>query len=236
MADKRKIVWPFIAARRLFGWLLRFLDEHDGSITALATVAIVVLTFVYVKYSKRQWQAMNGQLEEMRKSTKAAQDAAETAKDTLKLTYRPRITITKIYPQENLDNGKLAVGFSVLNYGPITARNVRVFRFENVSDLDHASRLPYGKQPLRDYPKMLAPTKADDWEIYGEKILSSQQIQSLARRDDLPITPSRQVATFSVLVEYQGDLPEIHHAEACILFTLPPQRWWTYCPWPAQID
>ena len=48
-----------------------FLDEHNGSITALATVAIVLLTSFYVEYSKRQWEAMQGQLEEMRKDQRA---------------------------------------------------------------------------------------------------------------------------------------------------------------------
>src|SRR5271157_2983162 len=41
---------------------IEFLDAHNGTITALATVAIVVLTGFYVRYSGRQWQVMEKQL------------------------------------------------------------------------------------------------------------------------------------------------------------------------------
>jgi hypothetical protein len=43
-----------------------FLDAHAGSISALATIAIMVLTFAYVIYAKSQWKVMDGQLKEMR--------------------------------------------------------------------------------------------------------------------------------------------------------------------------
>lgn len=51
------VVWQF--SRKCF--LLA--DKHNGGITALATVAIVVLTIFYVKYSKHQWETMQQQLE-----------------------------------------------------------------------------------------------------------------------------------------------------------------------------
>ena len=41
---------------RLIKAICRFLDRHDGSITAVATLAIVVLTYFYVGYSKKQWE------------------------------------------------------------------------------------------------------------------------------------------------------------------------------------
>jgi len=40
--------------KSFFGWA----DAHDGAITALATVAIVGLTYFYVTYSKEQWKEM----------------------------------------------------------------------------------------------------------------------------------------------------------------------------------
>jgi hypothetical protein len=58
--DYRKyVVRPFVAIRRFCwnGFLLA--DKHNGGITALATVAIVALTFFYVSYSKKQWQVMS---------------------------------------------------------------------------------------------------------------------------------------------------------------------------------
>src|SRR5438128_1266780 len=35
-----------------------FTDRHNGSITAIGTIAIAVLTFYYVTYSKAQWEVM----------------------------------------------------------------------------------------------------------------------------------------------------------------------------------
>ncbi len=52
------IMWPLVAMGTWVKSTFGFLDKHDGSITALATVAIVVLTSFYVGYSKKQWQEM----------------------------------------------------------------------------------------------------------------------------------------------------------------------------------
>lgn len=65
------IMWTLAGIRRGITSLFRVLDKHDGSITALATVAIVGLTFVYVRYSKKQWETMNGQLTQMQSQTRA---------------------------------------------------------------------------------------------------------------------------------------------------------------------
>jgi hypothetical protein len=50
----------FIARR--FMVVVSFLDKYNGAVTALATVAIVMLTFVYVTYSKKQWETMQDTL------------------------------------------------------------------------------------------------------------------------------------------------------------------------------
>jgi hypothetical protein len=52
--DSNRIVRAFIAV----GYPFRFLDRHAGSITAVATVVIGLLTYWYATYSKRQWEAM----------------------------------------------------------------------------------------------------------------------------------------------------------------------------------
>jgi len=61
--QRGELVRPFVAVWDFFrrGFLLA--DKHSGGITALATVAIVVLTVFYVKYSKHQWKTMQRQLE-----------------------------------------------------------------------------------------------------------------------------------------------------------------------------
>src|SRR5438876_10219622 len=44
--------------RPCFEWI----EKHSGTMTALATVAIAVLTFYYVDYSKKQWQTLREQV------------------------------------------------------------------------------------------------------------------------------------------------------------------------------
>lgn len=70
------VAWPFVAIWRLFRWLFLWADDHDGGITALATVAIVVLTMFYVRYSRKQWIVMDGQLKEMKKASSQQQRIA----------------------------------------------------------------------------------------------------------------------------------------------------------------
>jgi hypothetical protein len=60
-----------IVAWRWLRGLPSLLDRHNGSITSLATVAIVCLTFVYVLYSKKQWETMLRQLNDYEVSTAA---------------------------------------------------------------------------------------------------------------------------------------------------------------------
>jgi hypothetical protein len=167
---------------------------------------------------------------------RATQKASETAANTLRLTFRPRININRLVRQDTLNNGtQLALSFEGFNYGPIAAKNIKVYRYENISSFTDVSRKPYG-EPLRDYPKIVGPNAPFSGGIYGEKNLSPQDVNSLTRTDTLPIGRTRTVATFSVLIEYEGDLPGIHHTEACIVFTLPSSRWWTYCPWSMRVD
>jgi hypothetical protein len=51
---------------------LKWTDRHRGSIAALATVAIAILTYGYATYSKLQWQTMQQQM----KDSEAAQRAS----------------------------------------------------------------------------------------------------------------------------------------------------------------
>jgi hypothetical protein len=44
--------------RRLFGFVIGFLDKNSGAVTAIATIAIGILTWEYVTYSKKQWETM----------------------------------------------------------------------------------------------------------------------------------------------------------------------------------
>lgn len=62
---RQYVVRSVVAIWRTIKFLLRFADEHDGAITALATIAIVILTFFYVRYSRYQWRTMRDQVGQM---------------------------------------------------------------------------------------------------------------------------------------------------------------------------
>src|ERR1019366_3758941 len=53
-----KIMRPLVTIRCVVSLAFGFLDRHNGSIAALATVAIVFLTGFYVWFSKQQWEEM----------------------------------------------------------------------------------------------------------------------------------------------------------------------------------
>jgi hypothetical protein len=155
---------------------------------------------------------------------RATQTAADVASKTMKLVYRPRIAIEGMTQDQKLANGRLRVTFSVLNEGPFAARNVKLFRFDNVSTRAQAVRLPYG-QERSDLPKTIR-VKGDNYGIEGEKIISDTQLSGLK--------DGTLFATFSVLIEYEDDFSQVHHAETCTMFTFQPYN--EVCPWPVQND
>lgn len=53
-----KSIW-----RSLLRPIIEFVDAHNSFVTALATVAIAVLTWSYVTYSEKQWKTMQQQLD-----------------------------------------------------------------------------------------------------------------------------------------------------------------------------
>jgi hypothetical protein len=87
--DSKNVMRFFIASWRWSMMSFRFLDKHDGSITALATVAIVVLTFVYVSYSKKQWETMQ-------ESNRITRDALISVQRAFVGRLDPIISITEI--------------------------------------------------------------------------------------------------------------------------------------------
>jgi hypothetical protein len=64
------IMWPFKTVGRWFMYVVMWLDENDGAVTAVATIVIAVLTGFYVHYAKVQWKAMRDQITEMQGSGK----------------------------------------------------------------------------------------------------------------------------------------------------------------------
>ena len=60
----------------------KYLDDHSGMVSALGTIAIMLLTIAYVRYSRHQWRVMNGQLAQMRLQFPELQKSAQAAKDS----------------------------------------------------------------------------------------------------------------------------------------------------------
>jgi hypothetical protein len=174
-----------------------------------------------------------------RESADAAKNVADTSAKTLATAYRPRVIVQSPYPRDSLDTGRLAMGFKVINYGLIAARNIRFYEFENISPLSRIAKLDYRPaNPLAGYPKTLIPsTEPTEFAIYGQKVLSPDETTAISRMDELPINPDRMVATLSVLMEYEDEFSTTpHHTEGCAVFTLKPHMWWINCPWPTQLD
>jgi hypothetical protein len=161
------------------------------------------------------------------RASEAATSAANTAYETLHIAYRPRITVLGISQEHTLDNGRIHVTFTAPNYGPAPARNVRMFRFDNVSGWNQTVSLPYGDE-LPDEPRVILPkgNGGDGYGVNGKRIISSEELEGLKA--------GTLVGTFSILIEYEGDFSIVHHAETCTLFTLQPYN--TVCPWPVRND
>jgi hypothetical protein len=54
-----------------------YLDNHSGMVSAIGTIAIMLLTIAYVRYSRRQWHTMEGQMAEMQKRRREVADSSE---------------------------------------------------------------------------------------------------------------------------------------------------------------
>jgi hypothetical protein len=60
------VIWFLIALSFtgifLYGRALDFFDKHSGAVSAVGTIAIMLLTIAYVRYSRHQWRVMEKQL------------------------------------------------------------------------------------------------------------------------------------------------------------------------------
>lgn len=80
--------------KAVWGWLndmLSVIDTHSASITALATVAIVILTVFYVSYSKGQWETMQTQAAILQRQLKDSE--ASTSAQLIVEDFNPTLTM-----------------------------------------------------------------------------------------------------------------------------------------------
>lgn len=75
----KKWVSALAAIWRAITWLFRLLEGHNAAVTAVATIAIAVLTAEYVNYSKKQWEAMENTIKLSKKQVDDA-EAVQSAR------------------------------------------------------------------------------------------------------------------------------------------------------------
>lgn len=91
-SDYRRVGNHLKACGRIFHHLADRIDRHGPMMTTLSTVAIAILTAVYVHWSHKQWAVMNDQLSVMRGSG--------TQTDQLIGLYQQQVAIAKAANQE----------------------------------------------------------------------------------------------------------------------------------------
>lgn len=184
----------------------------------LFTFALVLVSAVSGGISI--WQATIAQ-----RSANAARDAVNIANKTMRLAYRPRITLLGINPtvmrlqvngsiRTTLDKNRLHVGIDIPNTGPFAARNVRFFRYDNVSPRDMVTRLPY--RELLGQPKTIPP-KPDGFggiTITGERIITPSELSGLEKGTWSPRSP------FSLAMTMTLEKPTIQSIAICSRLTV----------------
>lgn len=138
--------------------------RRDWLVIAISLLTLAGLGLT-VYYSKKQWEAVNNQYPEIKRSADAAKSAADTADGTLKFTKQSFIQDQRPYIAETkgsggnkpflreVDNGKVQIvwNYGMTNYGKSPASNIVVLEQmklldgiweKNAKNTDKASHAP----------------------------------------------------------------------------------------------
>ncbi len=85
------VVRPVRTLRRIWVGCVGFFDRHHGSITALSTVVIVVLTFNYWQTSLKQWEALKKANEISQTSLRVQQRAYVHVQKITVVPFKPKL-------------------------------------------------------------------------------------------------------------------------------------------------
>jgi hypothetical protein len=202
-------------------------NQRRKAIKFWIEIAGVVILFGYFSFTILIWYAS-------KKAADAAKQAADTATDTFKLSFRPRVEIVSVGAfresrngviDNHVKDGFLTVQVGYVNRGPFTARNVRYFIYDSVGPI--AIKGAYAGE-ARQFVQ-IPPTGGQTPNTY----MTSTHSYSPSEIDGLIKGTLR--ATFSILFMYDDDLgKQTHHAEYCDVFTLDGAN--DFCPWPVQND
>jgi hypothetical protein len=144
------------------------LDKHNGAVSAIGTIAIMLLTIAYVRYSRHQWQVMDGQLEQMRQQLPEIKKSAEAANlNALAVINAERAWIVF----ELIDDGGGVFRSVMTNYGRTPAQvmgyNIQRSATMTLDDIQNHPA-PYEDDPTRPGQPFLVQDEA--WDIERIKI------------------------------------------------------------------
>jgi hypothetical protein len=137
------VVRPLKAFGRGTLKVVNWLDAKGGFVTAVATVAIAVLTGFYVHYSRAQWKAMRDQLPELRRSADAANASIRTSQQSYVTVGRQDGTVAEIVWPKNPE-GKAGIVVYFRNNGHLPAKFNWGTKNEIIAVLPNDPNIPVG--------------------------------------------------------------------------------------------
>jgi hypothetical protein len=132
--------WLMTLAGRGFGAVVRWLDNHDGLVTAAATIAIAVLTYYLADYAGGQEKILNQQIA----------DARATNRAVIYFDDAQLISYPQVKPVT------LAIIAKVVNSGGTPARAAKLAYSCPAREASKKSIDPYDLEPLK--PQFDPPT------------------------------------------------------------------------------
>jgi len=188
------IVWCANGCGLIIMGVIKRIDDHHGVIVAAATIAIAILTFLYVQYSKEQWKTMQQQL--------------TLSNDQLKLSHRPWISPVHeiITPLTFDDRGAtLTMTQTLFNVGNSVALNVSswadMFPFEWTAGYPQASSRQKQWCDANRHPN---PKSTSGYVMFPNQTVDGKVIVGLTKKQILEaksfIKPNRPKAINLVIV------------------------------------
>jgi hypothetical protein len=166
-AYRQYLVRPLMAVGSGFITVVNWFDVHNGFVTALATIAIALLTFVYVRYSRAQWAVMREQLNEMKTASALDQRAWVGTIDESQLTFTLGQNVVVVVPVKN--SGKTP---ALMVTTVAAMRTIDTGRFPEFNDL---------KEPTG--VGVIQPNAATYMSIFSKEVLTQEIVEELTRGD-----------------------------------------------------
>jgi hypothetical protein len=197
---RKYVMWPVVAIIALWAcirWILKFFDSHSASFSALATVAIVALTYVYVEYSKKQW---------------------EIAKNTLQLSQRAYVTLGKkdgaiadfVIPKDPNQNAEIVIYFQNSGHLPAEFAWGTVVPFLAEGGEKKSTGITYthpyqGFSRIKDRKTGSVTEQGESSQIAGDSVLVSTL--GVISQKDLADLPANNMGTLIIgMYEYCDEL------------------------------